>query len=99
MEEQSLILKEYMELTKYPSLREMSKDTGIQLTRLFRIINGMEMKLKEYLLLKRKIEEKAETRNLSHLAFKCESALPIRARNELEELMGRYLKQQTLLAA
>lgn len=56
-EVQSGLLKTYMELKGSPSLREISEDTGIQITRVFRIFNGSEMKLKEYLIFKRKVDE------------------------------------------
>lgn len=99
LQEQKLVLDEYMQLMAKPTFREMAKDTGIQLTRLFRIMNGMEMRLNEYVLLKRRVEELTDTSRLSQLAFKCESTLPSKARKELEGMMMRLLKQQELLAA
>ena len=97
--EQKLVLDEYIKLMAKPTFREMAKDTGIQLTRLFRIMNGMEMRLNEYVILKKRIEELTDASKLSNLAFKCESSLPSRARKELEGMMVRLLKQQELLAA
>jgi hypothetical protein len=99
LHEQKLVLDEYMQLMAKPTFREMAKDTGIQLTRLFRIMNGMEMRLNEYVILKRRVEELTDASQLSQLAFKCESTLPSRARKELEGMMMRLLKQQELLAA
>ena len=45
---QNNILKSYR--THYPqdTLREISQRTGIQLTRIFRLLNGSSMKLSEY---------------------------------------------------
>jgi hypothetical protein len=45
---QQNVIKNYR--TKFPehTLKEVSERTGIQITRVFRIFNGSEMKLKEY---------------------------------------------------
>lgn len=45
---QTRIIKEYRELFPRYTLRETSAQTGIQLTRIFRIYNGAPMKLGEY---------------------------------------------------
>ena len=45
---QGLILKKYTEVHNNPTLKFISEDTGIQITRVFRIINGHEMKISEY---------------------------------------------------
>ena len=99
LHEQKLVLEEYMRLMENPTFRSMAKDTGIQLTRLFRIMNGMEMRLREYVILKRRVEELSKDSDLSKLAFKCNSVLPLKAREELEGMMKRLLKQQQLMAA
>ncbi|TNF27758.1 MAG: hypothetical protein EP319_10620 [Deltaproteobacteria bacterium] len=99
LHEQKLVLEEYMRLLGNPTFREMAADSGIQLTRLFRIMNGMEMRLKEYLILKKRVEELESSNDLQTLAFKCKASLSGRARKELEELMKRFLKQQQLMAA
>ncbi len=99
LHEQKLVLDEYMRLLNNPTFREMAKDSGIQLTRLFRIMNGMEMRLREYVTLKKRVEELTETSSLSELAFKCDTTLSSKAREELEHLMTRLLKQQQLMAA
>lgn len=45
---QNRILKEYRSLYPQHPLRETSRITGIQLTRVFRLFNGAAMKLEEY---------------------------------------------------
>jgi predicted transcriptional regulator len=49
--------------TTYPdiTLKEISKRTGIQLTRVFRILNGYEMKVSEYERLESLVREKTNT--------------------------------------
>lgn len=45
---QTNILKEYRNLFPTETLREISQRSGIQLTRIFRLLNGSSMKLSEY---------------------------------------------------
>lgn len=45
---QQSILNRYRSANPTDTLKEISKKTGIQLTRVFRLMNGSEMKLKEY---------------------------------------------------
>ena len=48
MQLQKLTIARYQVMYPEDSLREISKKTGIQLTRLFRIMNGSEMRISEY---------------------------------------------------
>lgn len=45
---QNEIVKKFMEHFQFPTLREMTRITGINTSRVYRIIKGSEMKLKEY---------------------------------------------------
>lgn len=45
---QEIIIKRYFEYYPKHSLRQISKNTNIQITRVFRILNGSQMKLNEY---------------------------------------------------
>ncbi len=58
---QTKIIKKFRELHVGMTLRTMSDITGIQVTRLFRIINGAEMKLVEYQKLQFAIHKKSES--------------------------------------
>jgi hypothetical protein len=51
----------------YPNstLKEISQLTGIQLTRVFRILNGYEMKVKEYEIIENIILKKSQSNRLS----------------------------------
>ena len=48
MNYQESILKRYKETFPKHTLKNISEETGIQMTRVFRLLNGAEMKLKEY---------------------------------------------------
>ena len=45
---QKIVINSYMEINRGSTLKEISSDTGIQLTRVFRLLNGSEMKISEY---------------------------------------------------
>jgi hypothetical protein len=46
---QNKVINQYRELHKFPTLQFIAQDTGIQITRVFRILNGLvEMKISEY---------------------------------------------------
>ena len=51
---QAWILDKYINSTGYKTLKEISKDTGIQLTRVFRLLHGKEMKLAEFEIFQKK---------------------------------------------
>ena len=62
------ILEQYRQVFPRHTLREISHQTGIQLTRVFRLMNGSPMKLDEYENFRRVIE-KDERVDLDHNAF------------------------------
>lgn len=56
----------YLRLNNYPTLRFISQDIGMQLTRTFRVLNGEPMRVSEYEIFRNKIREKMGTEGLSH---------------------------------
>jgi len=60
MDIQKTILNQYLLLNKKPTFKEIASDTGIQVTRVFRLFNGSTMKLSEYQIFNRKVKEKIE---------------------------------------
>jgi hypothetical protein len=88
---QSEIISQYK--VKYPkhTLKEISKATGIQNTRVFRIMNGSEMKLSEYESLKECINKKRNLSKFESLVNDCKSTLTdLKMKNlcyELESLI------------
>jgi hypothetical protein len=92
MELQKTILKQYLLLSQEPTLREISKVTGIQQTRVFRLLNGSEMKLSEYEIFHQHIKEKlGATSELEVLAGKCSQNLSLESIREIENFMSRKL--------
>lgn len=54
---QKELLRRYSELMGAPSLKEIAEDTGIQVTRVFRLFNGHEMRMAEYFIFKQRVDE------------------------------------------
>ncbi|PIP95831.1 MAG: hypothetical protein COW00_07895 [Bdellovibrio sp. CG12_big_fil_rev_8_21_14_0_65_39_13] len=73
MQIQKETIQEFLKLYDKPTLNQIFKMTGIQKTRFFRISNGMEMRLAEYVILKNLIDQKkvkhGKLRNLVELCL------------------------------
>ncbi len=90
---QKIILEQYMLLHKEPTLKEIAKDTGIQVTRVFRLFNGSAMKLAEYQVFQSKVKEKMGlTASLEALALECSHKLSPNAILELEAILKRKME-------
>lgn len=93
MDLQMTILNQYMLLNNKPTLKKISADTGIQLTRIFRLFNGSTMKLSEYQVFNRKVKEKMGlTDGLEAMAFECSLKLSPEAIKDLEVFLKRKIE-------
>lgn len=98
MDLQRTILNRYLELNEKPTLKKIAKDTGIQLTRVFRILNGSTMKLSEYQIINKKVQEKLGLQeSLESLASECEKILSPEAISDLEVYLKRKREVWKLL--
>ncbi len=89
---QQSVLKQFMELYQNPKFKEASKITGIQQTRFFRLVNGCEMKIGEYQILKKLVSEKLGLSNsLQDLAGQCSIKLAQETIKEIEDHLMRKL--------
>jgi hypothetical protein len=92
------ILNQYMLLNGKPTLKKIAADTGIQLTRVFRILNGSTMKLSEYQVFNKKVKEKMGlTEGLEAIAFECSLKLSPEAIKDLEVFLKRKIEIWKLL--
>lgn len=92
MELQKTILGQYVLLNEDPTLKEISSDTGIQITRVFRLLNGSTMKLSEYQVFQRKVKEKMGlTDTLEAMAFDCSLKLSPEAIKDIEIFLKRKM--------
>jgi len=93
MELQMTILNQYMLLNGGPTLKKIAADTGIQLTRVFRLFNGSTMKLSEYQIFNKKVKEKMGlTEGLEEIAFECSMKLSPAAIKDLEIFLKRKIE-------
>lgn len=93
MELQKIVLGQYMLLNQNPSLKKISSDTGIQVTRVFRIFNGSTMKLSEYQIFQQKVKEKMGlTDTVEAIAFECSLKLSPEAIKEIEIYLKRKIE-------
>lgn len=93
MELQKTILSQYMLLNEGPTLKNIMQDTGIQLTRVFRLFNGSTMKLCEYQIFQQKVKEKMGlTDSIEELAFDCSLKLSPKAIKEIEIYLSRKIE-------
>ncbi|OUR98896.1 hypothetical protein A9Q84_05645 [Halobacteriovorax marinus] len=92
-EVQNKIIDDYMGLLSRNTIRDMANDCGIQKTRLFRIMNGHEMKLSEYLTLKHRISTLLDSRSeIENLAKECDKILSPRGVSEISNYMKRRVR-------
>ena len=83
MKTQKKILWEYNSLMGFPTLNEISRDTGIHKTRVFRIIHGYEMKLGEYEIFSSKILAMKEKR----------ASYQLEKQNALKNIFAAFVEQ------
>lgn len=93
MELQKTILNQYVLLNNKPTLKKISEDTGIQLTRVFRLFNGSTMKLSEFEIFNKKVKEKMGlTEGLEAIALECSLKLSPVAIKDLEVFLKRKIE-------
>ena len=93
MELQKIILSQYMLLNQNPTLKVISKDTGIQITRVFRLFNGSTMKLSEYQIFQQRVREKMGlTDALETIALDCSLKLSPEAIKDIEIYLKRKIE-------
>lgn len=88
---QEKILEKFMDVYPGATFRFISAKTGIQMTRIFRVMNGSPMKLCEY----EKFEElisKKDQGGSEELFSECRKKLTQEALKELDNYMNRKLE-------
>lgn len=89
---QKQMLRKYLEKFNGPTLKEIAETTGIQVTRVFRIFNGHEMKLSEYEIMNSKLANPTkESNELSHLASECMERLSPKNLKDIHDYINTKL--------
>lgn len=92
MELQKTIIRQYVLLNQNPTLKDVAKDTGIQINRVFRLFNGSAMKLSEYQVFQRKIKEKMGINSTTEdVLANCLANLNAEAIQEIEIYLKRKM--------
>lgn len=87
---QNRTLRQYMELRNQPSLKVISEETGIQQTRVFRLLNGARMRLDEWEIFDNIINQ--STTDLEILARECLNELSLVQLTEVKQIMEKKLE-------
>ena len=91
------IIDKYIRSTGFKTLKEISKDTGIQLTRVFRILHGKDMKLKEFEIFQKKsFFNLDKSLKIVSLANECAFKLDEKNILEITKFMKRNIKVSDL---
>lgn len=102
MKLQDHILKRYRKNFPEHTLKEISETTGLQITRVFRIFNGSEMKVSEFEAFQNALEEKSY--NSLHFITTAKKCLQLLSEETLQTLNNEMLlkisikKQSKLLS-
>ena len=101
MSVQARVIKRYLNIHENPTLKYISEDTQIQMTRVFRLINGSQMKLNEYLKFQNSINKKLGITSSGHdflkMAESCLDNLSAHNIKELMDLMNRKMELKSIL--
>jgi hypothetical protein len=89
---QKSIIKQYKEIYPKDKLKDISHKTGIQITRIFRILNGSEMKLREYEVFEQIVNQTTNNAAIVALAKVCLTSLSSARRATLISNMQHALK-------
>jgi hypothetical protein len=96
---QQQILCNYFEVYgKEKTLKEISGHLGIQITRVFRILNGYEMKISEYEKFRQATSKKNDSHDLMDVAMKAEKIFSVRLNNEVKQIMEMKIRLQHTLS-
>ena len=87
--------------TVLTTLKDLSEHTGIQISRMHRILNGYEMKLSEYEkindLINQNLKDREFKQRFKVVAKECLNKLDLPALNEINEIMERFIKVSNLI--
>lgn len=90
---QEKTIQDYLKNFKNPTLKQISTDTGINLTRIFRILQGSSMKLNEFEVFTEKIKGKKRLAgDFNQLINDSQESLGIEDFMQVKRILTRKLK-------
>ena len=97
MKKQNDLIKCFRELYEEPSYTKMAKLLNVQKTRVFRVCNGHEMKLSEYLKMQELVDIKNKRNEMDLLVSECVSKLSQESLEDIKKICKRKLAYYDLL--
>ncbi len=97
MTKQEELIKCFKTLYRDPSYQKMANLLSIQKTRIFRICNGHEMKLSEYLQMQKLVDDKKQTSELETIVGDCLVNLSEKSIREITRICKRKLENHHLI--
>ena len=95
MSMQKIVLKQFHESFPHAKLKEISEKTGIQITRVFRILNGAEMKVTEMERFQEAVSGTKANQGFVELSKRCALNLSEGKRKFIQGMMEQSLKLQS----
>lgn len=92
MSVQVLILKLFKEAYPNAKLKDISDKTGIQITRVFRLMNGAEMKVSELESFQSLLQDPKSNSKFIEISKSCALNLSPKRRNYIQAIMEQALK-------
>lgn len=96
MSVQKIVLKQFREVYPSAKLKEISEKTGIQITRVFRILNGAEMKVSELESFQVLVQDPKRNKKFIDISHDCALNLTPKRRLYIQSIMEQALKLHAL---
>lgn len=93
---QHKIFQRYYSAVPKLTYRQISKETGIQITRVFRIVNGSKMKLEEYQAVEQAINRHVEPTDYFEFLQLAKNCAEVLSSEALAELKGHLTRKVSL---
>ena len=94
---QKKVLKQYLDFYGKKTFKQISEETGIQLTRVFRIMNGYPMKLPEYEIFQKLIQGKSIEKPMEEELETCGLEFSSKSMERLKKNIHRTLRLKQIL--
>lgn len=94
---QQKVLNDYFGDGERPTIKEVSLDTGIQMTRVHRIMRGSVMRLSEYEIFRQRVRGRGPgITRLQEIVSRIEDSFPEEKIYEIEAILERSLRLASL---
>jgi hypothetical protein len=96
MNVQKELLENYLKKFSNPTLKEIAADTGLNISRVFRLLNGSKMRLSEYLIFKNLVDDAVADKTEEEFLSLIKRLNDSKMKNEIFAFVHRALKKENL---